>query len=147
MIVVVFCMSVVVRNWTTLSSCAGRILFHKLFEEANLEMFRPFLKVLPLCFSYREQIRSKSFINIYRRSGAIGSRLTGAGWGGCAVSLVPGDVVESFMSQVKDSYYAKSTAMMAKVNEALFSHKAWRWSSCLPLKNRKQNIPKFKNLW
>ena len=58
-----------------------------------------------------------------RKSGAIGSRLTGAGWGGCAVSLVPADVLESFMSQVKDSYYAKSPAMMAKVNEALFSTK------------------------
>ena len=63
----------------------------------------------------------KVSFTIFSKSGAIGSRLTGAGWGGCAVSLVPADSVESFMNKVRENYYAKSMAMMAKVGEALFS--------------------------
>lgn len=37
--------------------------------------------------------------------GAIGSRLTGAGFGGCTVSLVPIDQIESFQSHVQNRYY------------------------------------------
>ena len=59
-------------------------------------------------------------IFLSRKSGAIGSRLTGAGWGGCAVSLVPQDKLDSFLSEVKNGYkrYAE-----VNVNEALFATK------------------------
>jgi len=39
--------------------------------------------------------------------GAYGCRLTGAGWGGCTVSLVPEDKVESFMDGLANGFYKK----------------------------------------
>ncbi|XP_069137034.1 N-acetylgalactosamine kinase-like [Argopecten irradians] len=60
-------------------------------------------------------------VDICLESGALGSRLTGAGWGGCAVSMVPMDQVEQFMSKVKDKYYAVEPSRAAKVSSAVFA--------------------------
>jgi len=44
-------------------------------------------------------------VEISRQAGAVGARLTGAGFGGCTVSLVENNRVESFIRQVIDAYY------------------------------------------
>ncbi|EFJ41193.1 hypothetical protein VOLCADRAFT_98854 [Volvox carteri f. nagariensis] len=44
-------------------------------------------------------------VAVARGGGALGARLTGAGWGGCTVSLVRDADVEAFLETLKDKYY------------------------------------------
>lgn len=44
-------------------------------------------------------------VEIARDNGAIGARLTGAGFGGCTVNLVPKEKVASFLQGVRTDYY------------------------------------------
>ena len=59
---------------------------------------------------------------VFRSSGSLGSRLTGAGWGGCAVSMVPSAEVEPFLEKVKQGYYIPK-GLQGKVDQALFATK------------------------
>ncbi len=56
-----------------------------------------------------------------RESGALGSRLSGAGWGGCTVSLVPQAKLEAFLQDVKKGYYIGRPDREPKLNESLFA--------------------------
>lgn len=47
----------------------------------------------------------ESLVGLCRANGAIGARLTGAGWGGCVVALVKEEEVDSFISTLKESYF------------------------------------------
>jgi N-acetylgalactosamine kinase len=49
----------------------------------------------------------EALTTIARNAGAIGSRLTGAGFGGCTVSLVREEAVEAFREKVAREYYAE----------------------------------------
>ena len=51
---------------------------------------------------------------IARRAGSYGSRLTGAGWGGCTVHLVPKDRVEAIESALEEQYYRVRDSSMTK---------------------------------
>ncbi|KAH3717866.1 N-acetylgalactosamine kinase-like [Dreissena polymorpha] len=59
-------------------------------------------------------------VKICVEAGAIGSRLTGAGWGGCAISMVPSSVMESFLAAVVEKYY-QARGLGPRVGEALFA--------------------------
>lgn len=43
--------------------------------------------------------------DLARKSGALGSRLTGAGWGGSTVSLVKMDQVDQFVRALQKGYF------------------------------------------
>ncbi|OMJ09665.1 Protein GAL3 [Smittium culicis] len=60
---------------------------------------------------------------IARESGSIGSRLTGAGWGGCTISLVPESMVDNFIKDVKEKYYGKRYPNLTQeeLNNSIFS--------------------------
>ncbi|XP_041325201.1 N-acetylgalactosamine kinase isoform X3 [Pyrgilauda ruficollis] len=62
----------------------------------------------------------------HRQFGAIGSRLTGAGWGGCTVSMVPTDKLNAFLKNVKKAYYQTDGQRLAVDNNSLFATKPGR---------------------
>ena len=57
----------------------------------------------------------------YRNAGAYGSRLTGAGWGGCTVSLVSAGNVNHFIQCMKAEYYDKKSIRPASLSDVIFA--------------------------
>eukprot|EP00897_Mesotaenium_endlicherianum_P001288 jgi/Mesen1/1187/ME000127S00220 len=47
----------------------------------------------------------EELVQVCRRNGALGARLTGAGWGGCTVSLVPDARAPAFIEALKEEFY------------------------------------------
>lgn len=59
-------------------------------------------------------------VEVCRNAGAIGSRLTGAGWGGCTISIVPEKAASSFLEQVHSEYFEKDPKRLERVDDHLF---------------------------
>jgi len=47
----------------------------------------------------------EELVKICGEHGALGARLTGAGWGGCAVALVKESIVPQFILNLKEGFY------------------------------------------
>uniref|UniRef100_A0A2C9JRK1 Galactokinase n=1 Tax=Biomphalaria glabrata TaxID=6526 RepID=A0A2C9JRK1_BIOGL len=62
-----------------------------------------------------------TLVEVSKANGAVGSRMTGAGWGGCTVSIVNAEKVSSLLAGVKASYYQPNPDKFSKVDEALFA--------------------------
>ena len=61
-------------------------------------------------------------VEVCLEKGAYGSRMTGAGWGGCTVSLIPQSSVELFVKDLKEcSYYTGDPDRKAQVDSAVFA--------------------------
>ncbi|NXW52040.1 GALK2 kinase, partial [Nyctiprogne leucopyga] len=65
-------------------------------------------------------------VDICLQFGAVGSRLTGAGWGGCTVSMVPTDKLDTFLKDVKNAYYQTDSQRLALGKNSLFATKPGR---------------------
>jgi len=70
---------------------------------------------------------------IARKNGAMGSRLTGAGWGGCTVHLVPQNKVEGVTQALKKEYYNKKFPDLSadKMEDAIVISKPGQGSSLI----------------
>ncbi|XP_074090815.1 N-acetylgalactosamine kinase isoform X2 [Macrotis lagotis] len=62
-------------------------------------------------------------VDVCRQFGALGSRLTGAGWGGCVVSLVPTDKLSDLLANVQEVYYQSNKGRLAVEKQCLFATK------------------------
>ncbi|KAK2864951.1 hypothetical protein FQN49_004051, partial [Arthroderma sp. PD_2] len=51
---------------------------------------------------------------IARRAGSLGSRVTGAGWGGCTVHMIPQEKVKDVTKALREEYYMKRWPDMEK---------------------------------
>lgn len=63
-------------------------------------------------------------VELCLKSGAVGSRLTGAGWGGCAVSMVPIEKVDGFLKAVREGYFMNDPRRAAMEKQSLFVTKS-----------------------
>lgn len=73
-----------------------------------------------------------------RSAGAYGSRLTGAGWGGCSVHLVPQDKVDAVKKAWEEKYYKKHfpDADAEKMNDAVVVSKPGSGSTLFLVEGR-----------
>lgn len=60
-------------------------------------------------------------VALSKRGGALGSRLTGAGWGGCAVSLVKDKSVQAFLEELREGYFSKDAGRLSNLASSLFA--------------------------
>jgi galactokinase len=73
--------------------------------------------------------------SIARKAGSYGSRLTGAGWGGCSVHLVPADKVEAVKKAWEEEYYSKMDLSEEQKEAAVVVSKPGGGSAVLEVKN------------
>lgn len=57
------------------------------------------------------------------KSGALGSRVTGAGWGGCTISLVREEDVDGFIQKMKEGYEPYRNLDGEQLHEVIFATK------------------------
>ena len=74
-------------------------------------------------------------VALCKASGALGSRLTGAGWGGCAVSLLLARDVPTFIAAVGEGYYKGHEQREARLASSLFATKPGPGAAVCKLSN------------
>jgi len=64
-----------------------------------------------------------NLVSLARAAGAFGSRLTGAGWGGCSISVVAESHVEPFITQLRKTYAPYRELSEVAFRQAVFATK------------------------
>ncbi|KAL7792179.1 Galactokinase [Trichoderma ceciliae] len=72
---------------------------------------------------------------ISRGAGAYSSRLTGAGWGGCSVHLVPADKVQTVKEALEEQYYSKMNLTKDQREQAVVVSRPARGSAVYTVKD------------
>jgi len=68
-------------------------------------------------------------VELSKQFGALGARLTGAGWGGCIVALVQQEAAADFIESLKTAYYGSLGLDAAKLNTTVFVTKPGQGAS------------------
>lgn len=74
-----------------------------------------------------------TLVSAARKAGAIGARLTGAGFGGCTANLVPSGKTAEFPLAIEQSYYQDYLGASAGVNGAIRLARSGAGADYLPL--------------
>jgi len=61
-----------------------------------------------------------TLVTLAMEAGALGARLTGAGWGGCIVALVAEDRAGAFVDEIRQKYYTPKGVSQEEVERAVF---------------------------
>jgi len=61
-----------------------------------------------------------TLVSLSKECGALGARLTGAGWGGCIVALVAEEKAEAFVKELKERYYPGKGVSQEEASRAVF---------------------------
>lgn len=83
------------------------ITAHKVLFDKNLKTFGELLTASHVSLKDDYCVTGKALDTLVEaalNAGAIGARMTGAGFGGCAISLVPEEKIDSFIEQVGKQY-------------------------------------------
>ncbi|WP_432663567.1 galactokinase [Wukongibacter baidiensis] len=83
----------------------------KILEEGNLEVFGKFMNDSHKSLRDDYEVTGKELDTLvelsWNQEGTIGSRMTGAGFGGCTVSIVKNEMIDEFISNVGAAYEEK----------------------------------------
>lgn len=109
--------------------------FHCFSKLASRSLPYPLCRLEPRCFLTLIFYRSLScpeleeLVKVCRTSGAIGARLTGAGWGGCVVALVEESSLPGFISSLKVIFHGLRVEkhMLLKLSEWLHKRSPHRF--------------------
>lgn len=84
----------------------------KVLKEGNLEVFGQYMNQSHDSLRYLYEVTGDELDALVEEAqripGTLGSRMTGAGFGGCTVSLVHEDAVERFIAEVGQQYEART---------------------------------------